>query len=110
MYFFDHKLKHSTFTLDLYSQTGFVFGSSMAPSSITLMFMAIYGGTFQGSNRFLLDMIVPPIAILFALLFIYFMYRCSRIIASSKYFNKEDHDQIKYVQLTTMDDDSVKGF
>ena len=68
MYYINHKLPYSTFSLDVYSQTGFFFGTRSPPSIVTVITMAILGGTFQASNRVFLDTVVPPIAILFALL------------------------------------------
>lgn len=109
MYFIDHKLKFSYFSSSVYSQTGIVFGSTYPPSIITIIAMSFVGGTLQGSNRLLLDQIVPPIALLFALLFIYSLYKCSKSIAWGQCFKRDDHDhsnhQIKYAQLTTMEED-----
>ena len=109
MYFIDHKLKYSHSSFGVYSQTGLVFGSTYQPSIITIIAMSFVGGTLQGSNRLLLDQIVPPIALLFALLLIYSLFKCSKSIAWSQCFKKEDHDynnqQIKYAQLTTMEED-----
>ena len=106
MYYISHKLPYSTFSLDVYSQTGFFFGTRSPPSIVTVITMAIIGGTFQASNRAILDIVVPPIAILFALLLIYLIYKCSRTIASSPYCNKlGDTNTIKYVELQTVEDD-----
>lgn len=113
MYFIDHKVKFSTSLSSVYSQTGIVFGSTYPPSIITIIAMTFVGGTVQGSNRLLLDQIVPPIALLFALLLIYCLYKCSKSIAWSQCLKRENHDhnqQIKYVQLTTMEEDDSRGF
>ena len=75
MYYINHKLPYSTFSLDVYSQTGFFFGTRSPPSIITVITMAMLGGTFQASNRAFLDTVVPPIAILFAMLLLYLIYK-----------------------------------
>lgn len=109
MYYINHKLPYSTFSLDVYSQTGFFFGTRSPPSIVTVITMAMLGGTFQASNRVFLDTVVPPIAILFALLLLYLIYKCSRAIASSTYCSKSDIALVKYSELLqTADDDDVK--
>ena len=112
MYFIDHKKKFTTSMSSVYSQTGIVFGSTYPPSIITIIAMAFVGGTVQGSNRLLLDEIVPPIALLFTLLLIYFLYKYSKSITTwiqcLKRENHDDHNnqqKIKYEQLTTVEED-----
>lgn len=82
------------------------------PTLLTAFIMTIVGGTTQGSNRFLSELVASAVALFFALLLAFSLYRCTKIIASSQYCNKEEdgNEKIKYVQLSTMEEDHIKDF
>lgn len=83
------------------------------PTLLTAFIMTIVGGTTQGSNRFLSELVASAVALFFALLLAFSLYRCTKIIASSQYCKKEEDDgneKIKYVQLSTMEEDHIKDF
>jgi hypothetical protein len=114
MYYIDHKFKYSTFGYNLYSQTGFVFGTRSGtrdmPTLLTAFIMTIVGGTTQGSSRFLSELSASAVMLLCTLLLAFSLYRCTKSIASSQFCKKVEDVQIKYVQLTTMEDDHIKDF